>query len=204
MSPFLPRWTTPVPRLALLACLALGSSAALGGCTAGDSEPSPTVDAPAVTALVPKPAVLQKGIECPVSPDVFPSNADSSYPAEPRGSVPEGFVIEKVFLCRPDMTEVDGTTKFVVQQEELEGDFAPLLAALAVPSDRADEGQLVCPAILEMIPVLWLVNASGEAVDAALPTTECRQASGKPDTQKAIDALKIVDVKVIPVPEQGK
>ncbi|WP_449372416.1 hypothetical protein [Arthrobacter psychrolactophilus] len=202
MRGFLPRWTTPVPRLALLACLALASSFALGGCTAGDPEPSITLDAPTVTALVPKPAILQKSIECPASPEDFPRNADTNYPAEPRGSVPADFVVEKVFLCRPDMTEIDGTAKLIAHQEELQGDFAPLLAALAVPSERADAGQLVCPAILETIPVLWLVNASGEAVDVALPTTECRQASGKPDTQKAIDALKIIDVEVFPVPEQ--
>ncbi|AIY03928.1 MULTISPECIES: hypothetical protein [Arthrobacter] len=190
--------TTPAFRLPLLACLALVPSAALGGCTAAEPAPSPTLEAPTITAFVPVPATLQKGIECPVSLDDFPSNSDISYPAKPRGSVPADFVVEKVFLCRSDMAEVDGTTKQVVQQQELHGDFAPLLAALAVPSDRADGEQVACRAVLETIPVLWLVNADGEALDAAWPTTECRQASGKPDTQKAIDALTVVDTKVVP------
>lgn len=185
--------TTPASRLALFACLALASSAALGGCTLADPAPAPPLGYATVSSFLPEPAVVQKGIDCPVSLDDFPSNSDTDYPSTPRGSVPNGFVTEKVFICRPGVSEIPGTPN-VIAQEELQGDFAPLLAALAVPSERA-EGGFACTSVLEYIPVLWLVNASGEAVDAAWPTTECRQASGKPDTQKAIDALSVVDTQ---------
>ncbi|PYH00072.1 hypothetical protein CVV67_11540 [Arthrobacter stackebrandtii] len=184
--------TTPAFRLPLLASVALVSALALGGCTSGGPAPATTLEAPTVTQLVPEPAVLQKGVECPSSLDDFPSNADTGYPATPRGSVPAGFVPDQVFICRPDL--VTG----VMQQEELKGDFAPLLAALAVPSDRAEGDGVACTMILEIIPVLWLVNAEGGAVDAAWPTTECRQASGKPDTQKAIDGLTVAGTTVVP------
>ncbi|WP_146233418.1 hypothetical protein [Arthrobacter psychrolactophilus] len=197
VTPYLKR-TTPAFRLTLLTSVALASSFALGGCTSAGPEPSQTLEAATVTEFVPKPAVPQKGIECPASLDDLPSNADTNYPSEPRGSVPEGFVTEKVFICRSDMADVDGLTKLVIKQEELQGDFAPLLAALAVPSDRAgDDGQLVCNAILETFPILWLVNANGDAIDAALPTTRCRQASGKPETQQAIDALTVARTAIV-------
>lgn len=197
VTPWLRR-ATPAFRLPLLAAVALGSLFALGGCTTEAPAPPTTLEAPNITHFVPEPATLQTGIECPLSMGDFPNNSDTTYPSEPRGSIPAGFVVQKVFICFSDLAEVDGTTKQVVKQEELQGDFAPLLAALAMPSDRADGDRVACHAILETIPVLWLVNAEGGAVDAAWPTTECRQASGKPATQKAIDALKAVDSKVVP------
>jgi len=196
--------TTPAFRLPLLATLALVSTLALGGCTGGGSAPETTSEAPAtfepapVTEFVPPPAELQNSVACPASTDDLPTNADIDYPKEPRGSIPKGFVVEKVFICRSDMADVNSDTKLVVKQEELTGDFAPLLKALAVPSDRAEGNQVVCPAILEMMPVLWLVNANGEAIDVALPTTQCRQASGKPDTQKAIDGLTVASTTIVP------
>lgn len=153
-------------------------------------------------SFLPEPARVQKTIACPVSWDDLPSNADTTYPAEPRGSVPAGFVPEKVVICRPEVSTVPGTQN-AIKQEELHGNFAPLLKALAVSSDRA-EGHYACTSILEYIPVLWLVDSDGGAIDVAWPTTECRQASGKPDTQKAVDALNVVESKVVPGSGQGK
>ena len=193
--------TTPAFRLPLLASVALVSSLALGGCTSNSSGPETTSEAPAtfkpgpVTEFVPPPAELQKAVACPASTDDLPTNSDMDYPKEPRGSVPEGFVVEKVFICRT--ADLESATKPGVKQEELQGDFAPLLKALAVPSDRAEGNQAVCNAILEMMPIVWLVNTNGDAVDAALPTTECRQASAKPDTHKAIDALTVANTTIV-------
>lgn len=190
------RGTTPASRLALLAALALVTSAALGGCTADGPPPSHTLGDIKVTQFVPEPATVQENMACPVSWDDFPSNAHTDYPASPRGSVPAGFVTDKVFMCHAGIAND-------IQLQELQGDFTPLLDALAVPSDRAD-GQFACPSVLEHIPVLWLVNAEGGAVDAAWPTTRCRQASGKPETQKAVDALTSGQTTVILSPQQGK
>ncbi len=71
-----------------------------------------------------------------------------------------------MFICRSGSAEVNSTPKGVIQQEELQGDFAPLLKALAAPGDRAAEGQEICNAVLAYIPVLWLVNAGGATIDA--------------------------------------
>lgn len=170
---------------------------ALGGCSAEVPAPSPSMDDATVTDFVPGPAAVQEKIACPVSGEDFPSNAVTSYPTSPRGSVPAGFVTERVFICLPS------STTLTVEPEELQGDFAPLLAALVVQSDRAD-GEYVCRAVLEYFPVLWLVNAEGGALDAAWPTTACRQGSGKPETQKATDALTLGQAKVMSSPKQGK
>ncbi|WP_157875388.1 hypothetical protein [Arthrobacter sp. PAMC 25486] len=50
---------------------------------------------------------------------------------------------------------------------------------------------------------LWLVNAAGDAVQVEWPTDTCGMTFGKPDTQEAIDALRVVDTQVLPNPGPG-
>ncbi len=182
--------TTPAFRLAMLSCLALVSSAVLLGCT---------------SHFTPNAAVVQAAVDCPSSMPNRPGPSPTSTPKDLTGSVPKGFVPAQVFVCRmaPIATDSDGSSPFQFQQEELAGDFDALLAALAVPSDTPG-GNVVCTADLELLPGLWLVNATGGAINAAWPVDKCGKSRGKPDTQKAIDALRIVDVQVLPFPGQGK
>ncbi len=138
-------------------------------------------------------ACLSVASSAALSGCIEPTVAGHDYPTEPRGSVPEGFVADRVFICRGGgLVEEDGIKKQVIIQEEPTGDLGPLLAALAVPSDRG-EGEFFCTSDLERIPILWLVDAEGTAIDAAWPTTICHKASGKPETQKAVDALAVAD-----------
>ncbi len=160
-----------------------GLALMLGGCT---------------THYTPSTAVVQTAVDCPSSLQDYPGYTPTSTPTNLMGSVPEGFVPEKVFICRmaavaPDS---DDSWPFQFQQEELAGDFGPLLAALAVPSDTPG-GNVVCTADLELLPGLWLVNAAGGAINTAWPVDKCGKSRGKPDTQKAIDALRIVDVQAV-------
>ena len=186
------RSTTPAFRLALAACLAL----VLGGCT---------IYAGRVTHYSPAPAVVQSNVDCVRSIDESWPNGPESPPPSPAlaGSVPAGFMPEKVFICRPSGVSANGADMRLVQQEELAGDFTALLAALAEPSDRG-EANVACPAMMELSLGLWLVNAAGDAVQITWPTDTCGMTFGKPATQKAIDALTVVDTRVIQVPEQGK
>lgn len=190
------RSTTPASRLALLACIALMLSLVLAGCTIYTGK---------VTHYTPSPAGVQQRVDCLLSMDAsWPNGPETPQsPSTLMGSVPDGFVPDKVFICRPAEVAVDGVSARQVQQEELAGDFTALLAALAVPSDKG-EANTVCAAMMELRLGLWLVNAAGDAVQVAWPTDTCGMTLGKPDTQKAIDALKIVDVKVIPAPMPSK
>ncbi len=184
----------------LLACLALASSAALSGCTVFTGR---------VTEYVPAPAVLQPSVDCIASMANSPgypppaSPSASSPGANLSGSVPDGFVPETAFLCRLADVKVDGEPGLQFQQEELAGDFTPLLKALAVPSNRGDENTM-CTLELEIVPILWLVNADGNAIQATWPTDVCGKTRGKPDTQKALDGLKDVQTQVLPYPRQDK
>lgn len=200
MVTLLRRRTTPACRLALLACLAPALSAlvlgalVLAGCNVSTAK---------VMQYHPDPAVVQQTVDCPASISGFPGYVPTASPSSLAGSVPEGFVPEQVFICRTGDSEVAGEHKVLFQQEQLAGDFAPLLAALAEPSDR-QSGADLCTADLELIPGLWLVNAADETVQVTWPLDSCRKTRGKPDTQKAINALNVVDILVLPVPEQGK
>lgn len=183
------------PRASLfLACLALLSSAALSGCTIHTGK---------VTQYYPEPAAVQPKVDCLLSVHGSWPNGPETPPAPSplMGSAPKGFVPEKVFLCRPGAADGNGVQ--TISQGELSGDFTALLAALAEPSDKG-EANVVCPAMMELRPGLWLVNAAGDAVQVKWPTDTCDMTFGKPDTQKAIDALQIADIKVLPVPGQGK
>ena len=197
-SPQRRKSSTPAFRLALLACLAPACCLALvlGGCTLYTGR---------VTHYTPAPAVVQEKVDCVRSiDDSWPNGPESPSPAPAlAGSVPAGFIPEKVFICRPADVTVNGADMRQVQQEELAGDFTPLLAALAEPSDRG-EANVACPAMMELRLGLWLVNAAGNAVQITWPTDTCGMTFGKPATQMAVDALQVVDTTVIQVPGQGK
>ena len=190
------RCTTPTSRLALLACLALAvGSLALTGCTVFTGK---------VTHYTPEPATVQDKVDCLLSMDnSWPNGPETPPVSTLMGSVPEGFVPDKVFVCRPGEETVNGKSTRLVQQEERVGDFTALLAALAVPSDRG-EANVACPAMMELRLGLWLVNAAGDAVQVQWPTDTCGMTLGKPDTQKAIDALNVVNILVSPVPGQAR
>lgn len=75
-------------------------------------------------------------------------------------------------LRTPGPTSPPGPPEVSLQQVEREGDLTRLLAALAEPSDRPREGQ-ACPAMFEMKPALFLVDAEDRVVRAQWPTTSC-------------------------------
>lgn len=195
MRTFLPRWTTPVPRLALSVCLALVLGAlVLVGCGMAPGK---------VSHYVPAPAALQEKVDC-LAPPEWHDGSETSLPASDlRGSIPEGFVPVQVVRCHQDFLEQDGVYTRVVRQEQLEGDYSALLAALAQPSDRAN-GTMACTADAELLPALWLVNADGQAIHVVWPLDACGKARGKPDTAKALEALAVGEATMLTASEQGK
>jgi hypothetical protein len=66
----------------------------------------------------------------------------------------------------------DGPREMTVQVTELRGDLGPLLDQLARPSEapRANEA---CMAMMEIRPVVYLVDAAGSAIRAQWPSTSC-------------------------------
>lgn len=174
MSGFLPRWTTPAPPLALLACLAL----TLGACTDQGGK---------ITHYLPEAAVVQQGVDCA-------SSAPGATPSSLAGSIPEGFVTEQVFICHLMSSEVGGVVKEGFQAEELTGDFAPLLAALAIPSERG--GTRNCLDYADIPPELWLVNVKSQAINVTWPLDNCEHLN--PATALALATL--TKTKTIPAP----
>ncbi|WP_425863507.1 hypothetical protein [Arthrobacter sp. TWP1-1] len=184
-------YTTPACRLALLSSLALVLGAlVLGGCSMSPGK---------VSHYTPAPAALQEKVDC-LAPPEWNDGSEASLPAsDVRGSVPEGFVPVLVVRCQQDFLEQAGVHTRVVRQEQLDGDYSALLAALTQPSDRAN-GDLACTADAEVLPALWLVNADGQAIHVVWPLDACSKARGKPDTATALEALTVAEATIITVP----
>ncbi|WP_149203809.1 hypothetical protein [Actinotalea subterranea] len=64
------------------------------------------------------------------------------------------------------------TDVLTVLEVTFEGDLAPLLVALARPSDPVPQDQ-ACPAMAELQPQIYLVDAAGRAVRPQWPVTAC-------------------------------
>ncbi|MBP2411236.1 hypothetical protein JOF48_000035 [Arthrobacter stackebrandtii] len=154
-----------------------------------------------MTEYVPAPAAVQKAVDCAASLDGLPEFAPNATPSPLAGSVPEGFVPVKAVVCTAGDRGANGMPSIL--QEELSGNFAPLLAALSAPSLRGDGGT-ACPAIGFSIPGLWLVNAAGEAVHIIWPTDACGMPLETPSVSQAISGLAVEDAHVAAGPGQGK
>jgi len=189
------RRTTPGTHLALLACLALGL---LAGGLAGCNVLLPG----RVTHYTPGPAAIQDKVDCTVPSEWRPGYGPTAHAAQLMGSVPPGFITVGVVECslafpREAATAKSSPARSTIEERHLSGNFAPLLAALAEPSDR--QSGIACTADGEIVPSLWLVNAAGKAVHVAWPVDACGKASGKPATAKALAGLKTVSAKPLEV-----
>lgn len=204
---FLMRRTTPAGRLALLACLALGLGAAgLAGCAAGPApEAKPTADFPTfdmptpgpITHYTLAPAALQSKVDC-LANSSWLLHGESPAPAvaDLMGGVPQGFVPVDVVECRRN--DASATTAATpspptIRERHFSGDYAPLIAALAVPSDR--QTGIACEAMLEVTPDLWLVDSARRAVHVTWPKTACN--FSKPGVQKALDGLAVASTTTL-------
>lgn len=135
-------------------------------------------------AYLPEPAVLQPAAICSTT---WPESAGAQATATSKGRVPDGFVPVDVVRCTPDFAT--GT----VSEDHLSGDYAPLLEALAVPSERG--GSRSCLDYADVAPELWLVNANGQAINVTWPLDNCEHL--KPATAKALDALALRESRTV-------
>ncbi len=138
---------------------------------------------------LPEPAALRSAVDCSTATGWEPPG---TAPASLlKGSIPAGFVTAEVVRCTlPDIA--DGQ----VQEEHLGGDYAPLLAALAVSSER---GPASCLDYGEILPAIWLVNASGQAVNIQWPMDSCQHSL--PETAKALNGLTVISTRNVPLQE---
>lgn len=101
-------------------------------------------------------------------------------PMPEPGTVPTGFVPVAVILCdvrvvlrAPGGADTSSTLAATPPPHQtLTGDLGPLLAALARPSDPVPAGA-ACPAMAQIPPLIFLVDAGGRAVRPAWPRDAC-------------------------------
>lgn len=163
---------------------------AASGCAT--NPPAPGDDGPPVAEPV-------AAIDCRTEgtwmlPDAPPTPAPS---IPVPGRVPDGFQAEAALRC--DITgPIDSAEAEVVAQvERLEGDLAPLLAALDEPDDPVPP-DIVCTADLELVPPLWLEGADGAMIPVHYPRDACGKT--KPAVHEALAGLDVVSVTEVPVP----
>ena len=161
------------------------------------------------THYLPEPAVVLDSYDCNVAVPGAGA-ADLKDPASfARGSVPEGFATVGVVRCRQDFKLPSGPPAvgpspksdpgYVIVEDHLSGDFKPLLVALAEPSDRENGG--VCPAMAEIIPDLWLLNAAGKAVHVQWPVDGC--GFTKTGVMEALADLAVTSSTTLHIPVPG-
>ncbi len=192
-------WSAPV--LAVVSAVLLAGCGALPGITEQYHHP-PAEIADGYDCLVPYPGpgpvppgksgpqeeAPTAGRTASASPGSAASPDSPEFPES--GSVPDGFTPVEVIRCSafaaPAVVDKAGRWS-TVKEERLSGDLEPLLRALSLPSERG--GQMACPAIMEVLPELWLVDAAGQAVRPARPSTAC--GLSKPEAAEALDGLTV-------------
>jgi hypothetical protein len=170
-----------------------GTAKALAALTVATQAP--------VTHFTPAPALVQAAADCMTTAHWYDGNGLADQSAANMGSIPAGFVPVSAVKCTPfgnNVTDSTGTWRTITQMQ-LSGDLGPLVKALNEPSDTAVEG-LLCTADLEIIPDLWLVDASGKAVHVQWPLTACRKS--KPDTKEALEQLSVENTTVLKATRQ--
>lgn len=117
------------------------------------------------------------------------STPDPQHPDAPEaGRVPAGFTPITAVRCELMASIEDAEGRWSgVTAATLTGDLAPLLAALAEPDDEKWLGP--CTADMELVPPLWLVDATGAAINAHYPRDGC--AKTKPAARDALAGLTV-------------
>ncbi|WP_133160284.1 hypothetical protein [Cryobacterium zongtaii] len=152
--------------------------------------------APGGNAQAVGPARIVEGYDClapnlagwALPPDST-STPDPQHPDAPEaGRVPAGFTPVKVVRCELMASIEDAEGRWSgVTEATLTGDLAPLLAALSEPDDEKWLGP--CTADMELVPPLWLVDATGAAIHAHYPRDGC--AKTKPAARDALAGLTV-------------
>lgn len=148
------------------------------------------------------PAPVEDSYDC-LANAMLSNGPDPSNPALTKGSVPEGFVPVEAVECSLDfgsLSPTSGPVRQRIREDHLSGDLAPLLAALAEPSDRG--GDWPCTADMQIVPDLWLVDAAGKAIHVYWPLDGCNKT--KPGTSQALAALNLRETLFLdgPIQEQ--
>ncbi len=118
------------------------------------------------------------------------SSPDPQHPDAPEaGRVPTGFAPTSAVLCDLMANSIeDAEGRWTgVTQVTLEGDLTGLLRALSEPDDAPWPGP--CTADAEFVPPLWLVDATGRAINAHYPRNGCGKT--KPGVREALAGLEI-------------
>jgi hypothetical protein len=108
--------------------------------------------------------------------------------APPAGRVPDGFEPVVAVRCNLTASLEDAQGRWsAVTAETLAGDLGPLLKALDQPDDGTWLGP--CTADMELVPPLWLADATGRAIRVHYPVTGCGKT--KPAVREALAGLAL-------------
>ncbi|MGO4692188.1 hypothetical protein [Glaciibacter sp. 2TAF33] len=183
------RGYAPAVGMALIVVVLSGCANLPGGPGGRDTwnEPAAIVDgydclAPNLGGWLVEPEVQGDGAPAESGEAAGPAHPD----APPVGRVPEGFEPVAAIRCNlmGSIEDADGIWSGTTA-DTLTGDLGPLLAALDQPDDAAWLGP--CTADMELVPPLWLVDATGRAIHVHYPVTGCGKT--KPAAREALAGL---------------
>ncbi len=140
-------------------------------------------------------AQVQSAVDCTASLWQVLGQAGPAPTAAP-GTMPPGFGPVAAVMC--SMTSVtDSAGQWsAIKETRYTGDLGALIAALHESDDVPPVGA-ACPAMAELPPALWLVDASGAAIWVRYPKDGC--GFSKKDPGIALAALSATDLSVVKV-----
>lgn len=176
-----------VPIFGMMLAVVVTTTGLLAGC-GGAHGADDTVAAAEIVAGY---DCLAPNLDTWVLPPEQTNTPDPEHPDAPdAGRVPSGFTPTAAVRCDLMATVDDAEGQWRgVTAVTLTGDLTPLVAALAEPDDAQFFGP--CTADMEIVPPLWLVDATGRAINAHYPLTGCGKT--KPGVRDALAALTVQD-----------
>jgi hypothetical protein len=114
--------------------------------------------------------------------------------------LPAEFKPVGVYRCAVELTPTESLPKGGIVAEHLVGDLSALLQVLATPNSQdadgvSENGEELCAANMEIVPVLWLVDELDQAIRVQWPTNACgKSLTGSLEVLDALAATR-VDVR---------
>lgn len=173
------RAALPAAALRIMTLLATGCAAASSGSGHAASGPG-QVAAGSASASGSGPAPAASGSPGPVPTITTPGtlapaeSACANWPAgAKKGPLPTSFVPVEVLRCITGTKQVPGKGLYLAGTlERATSDFAPLVAALHIPSGHAQRG-MMCPMLAMLPPQIVLVAKDGSMLTPIFPVERC-------------------------------
>ncbi|MBO3100600.1 hypothetical protein [Cellulomonas fengjieae] len=182
------RHARPVAAIALAVL-----TVALAGCAGQQSDDEPPAATP--TAATSPAATPAAGVDCGTADVLDALEGGGGYPDGAKAPPPLPADLDPIAVvwCRGEPV---GSPDAVVQQVTFDDGIAPVLEALAQPTETPGGADVMCTLDFEYKPVVFLVDDAGRSVRAYWPVDVCdKTLAGAGNLMAGLTPTSVVDVE---------